>query len=268
MRASLLLFSLVLLAPGCGKKKPPQLLGDGTALLDDVRTRPVPDDVQARFQIRLRSKPLDLSGTTGGGLRMDRPGKGQIIIFGPIGGVLATLASDGDGASATITKDKVHYVATDGEALLREATGGAAGVDDLLAMLVGDLPFDDAPVRDITAVEDGIQAVLEGPDGVIVEAVMDPADKLPVRLTARDKQQSLLIQASYEGWTTLDGQRLPERVEVEVPAVDLSVAVRYQGWARLDEAADFSIATPEGYREASLEEAIRQGVKGLGDREE
>jgi len=258
---------MVLLAPACGKKKPPVSAVDGSDLLEDVRSRPVPDALKARFQIRLRSKPLDLSGTTGGGLKISRPGRGQIIIFGPIGGTLATLTSDGQGVSATLTKEQVHYVADDGEALLREATGGAAGVDDLLALLVGDLPFDQAPVRSFQAVDDGVMAILEGPEGVVVEAVLDPDDKTPVSLTARDKQKSLLLQATYEGWTSLDGQDLPQRVEVEVPAVDLSVAVRYQGWSRLEGDPDFPVATPDGYTQASLEDAVRKSVEQIGQGE-
>lgn len=264
MRLGLVLVGGLLLAGSCKKKGPEAIPDvDGSALVESARARPVPDRLQARFQIRLKSKPLDLSGTTGGGLQVDRPGRGRIVIFGPIGGTLATLQSDGEGMAATVTKDRTHLLARDGEALLREATGGAAGVDDLLALLIGDMPFDDATVRSATPIEGAVRATLEGPDGIIVEADLDPDGSLPIQLVARDKQKSLLLEARYEGWTSLDGQQLPERVEVLVPAVDLSVNVRYQGWSRIEGEPSFDLATPDGYREASLEQAVRDGVKGL-----
>ena len=93
LRPALLATSLLVLSsPACRKKPELQILGeDARDFVQDVRERPVPDALKARFQIRLKSKPLDLSGTTGGGLQIARPGRGRIVIYGPIGGTLATL---------------------------------------------------------------------------------------------------------------------------------------------------------------------------------
>lgn len=253
---------LVVSVASC-RKKPPEIPEETAQLIEAVRDRPVPDELQARFQIKLRSKPLGLSGTTGGGLQVARPGRGRIEIFGPIGGSLATLLADGDALAALIPKDQRHLHAPDAESVIREATGGAAGVDDLLALLVGDMPFDDAEVTSTEVVDDFVRATFTGPEGVVVEADLDPASVTPIRLVARDAKNSLLLEARYEGWEPLDGQLLPERVEVDVPAVDLSIVVRYQGWRRPEKLMSFDTSAPEGFTTLPLIDVVRGGMAAL-----
>jgi hypothetical protein len=258
------LLVLVVVGPACAGKRRPSLTPEVATLIDKARARPIPPQLQARFQIRLRSKPLELSGTTGGGLQVARPGTGRIEIFAPFGGSLLTLLSDGTAIAALSPRDQKHYHAADAEALVREATGGAAGIDDILAVLVGDLPFDDAKVVSAVGTEEGyVRAEFAGPDGIRVEVDLDPQAATLVRLVARDPKQSVLLDARYEGWATLDGQLVPEKVEVSVPVVDLEIGIRYQAWSRPDKLMDYGTAAPDGFTTESLVEVVRRNAAAL-----
>ena len=226
------------------RKKPPEIPAETAQLIEAVRARPVPDQLQARFQIKLRSKPLGLSGTTGGGLQVNRPSRGRIEIFGPIGGSLATLLADGDALAALIPFARV----------LAEKVG---------ALLVGDMPFDAAEVTETRVVDNLVRATFVGPDGVSVEADLDPKNVTPARLVARDAKGSLLLEARYEGWEPLDGQLLPQKVEVDVPTVDLSIVVRYQGWRRPDQLMSYDTSAPDGFTTLPLLDVVRAGMAAL-----
>jgi hypothetical protein len=102
-----------------------------------------------------------------------------------------------------------------------------------------------------------------GPDGIQVDADLDPQTATLARLVARDPKQSVLLDATYDGWTTLDGQLVPEKVDVTVPGVDLEIGVRYQGWVRPEKLLSYSTEAPEGFTTESLLELVRKNAAAL-----
>lgn len=251
---------------GCPPKAPPEVAGDPAGVLAMARAREVDPAMQARFNIKLRSKQLEIAGSTGGGIVLGRPGKGRLDIFPPIGsGALLTVASDGEAIAVWIAKARRHLEASSAELVIRETTNGAAGIDDVLAVLQGDLPFDDAAVRRLVKLPDGtIRLTLMGPEKTRVLADLDPTDGTPRRLEALGKKGEVLLVVGYDGFSDVDGQLLPDQVDLEVPALDLTVQLKYKTWKRLDEPPDvFALAPPEGVEVESLEEVVA-GLVGAG----
>jgi hypothetical protein len=260
--------TVLALSIGCRKGDGPEALpGVPATVLEQARARPVTDPTRARFNVKIRSKLLGVAGSTGGGLVVDRPGRGRIELFGPMGNPLLLASSDGVGLSVVLMGQGKHLVAADAEAVLREATGGVAGLDDLLAVLVGDLPFDTAPVKSMERLGEAkggewILVVLEGPKGTSVEATLDPDAATPHTLVARGPKGEELLTASYDRFEMVGDAWMPTRVELVVPAIDLVLESRYKTWEHLDTPPEsFEIVVPDGFVTESLEEAALGVVK-------
>ncbi|MBT3222318.1 MAG: DUF4292 domain-containing protein [Proteobacteria bacterium] len=232
------------------------------SVLEMARARPVPATLQSRFNIKIRSKLLEVAGSTGGGLFTDRPGKGYLAILGPLGSPLLTVASDGQGLAATIPKNERYLVAEDAEAVLQEATGGVAGMDDVLALLVGDLPFDEAKVKSKKRLGDGLVLItFAGPSKTTVEAVLDGATGTPRQIVALGPKGQPVLTATYEPFADRDGNLMPTQVEMLVPDLDLKVELKYKTWKVLEEAPDvFVLQAPDGYETESLEDSVLKQV--------
>ena len=253
---------------GCQHRPPTVAATVDMDVLAAARARPVLDPVKARFTVKLRSKQLDIAGTTGGGIIADRPGSSRIELFGPMGGSLLAVVSDGRSISVTLPGARRQLVSDDAENVLREATGGVAGMDDVVAMLVGDLPFDNAPVRSQRVMPDDpmrTEAVLDGPRGTAIEVQMERQYATPRQLIARNALGEPLIVARFDAFKEVrrDGASywMPTEVDLWIPAVDLTVETRFKGWEPLAEApAVFSVQPVPGMVVSPLEEAVREAV--------
>jgi len=250
-----------LLVAGCGGSIPP--IGGPPvpeSALQLARARPTPDPVQARFQLKVRSKPLDVAGSASGALIFDRPGQGHLAVLGPLGAPLATLTSDGVGLAVDFTRSRRHIVGTDAEEVVREVTGGVAGVDDLFGLLMGDLPLDEAKVLSQAELESGrVQLILQGPRKTSLHVVLDTQTGTPVSLVALGRNQRRLLIAEYAPFVPHEESMwVPSELHLEVPQLELSVDLRFKWWKTLDEVPDvFSLDTPEGFVVESLERAMR-----------
>ena len=247
---------------GCARGLSPEAPAqDPASVLEMTRARPIVAAVRARLRLKLRSDALDLAGNTGGALILDRPGRGHLAVLGPLGSPLFTLNLDGLGVAATWPRDREHLVAVDAESVLRDATGGVLGLDDLLGLLVGDLPLDDARTRAKRKLEDGlVEVTLVGPSKTAVTAVLDPVRGTPVSIEATDRSGVLLIAVSYEPFE-LDPEvgLMPTALALTLPALELDLDLKFKRWDRLDEVPDaFGLAPPDGFRSGSLEHAVSQ----------
>ncbi len=235
-------------------------------VLDMARERPIPDPVQARFHIKVRSKPLDVAGGTGGALIFDRPGRGHVAVLGPLGAPLATLTSDGVGLAVDFMRAHRHLVGTDAESVVRETTGGIVGIDDMFGLLVGDLPLDDAKVKSRAKLEDGqVQLVLQGPRKSSISAVLDGATGAPISLIANDRNKRRLLEASYGPFETHgDGSLVPSTVNIEIPQLEMTLELRFKWWKTLDEVPDvFVLDAPDDFETESLERAMQTLTRDL-----
>jgi hypothetical protein len=252
-----------LLACGPKPKDPPTIQTDIATTLEMARTRPTPERATVRVTVKVKSETLGVAGSTGGGLVVDRPGRLFLEVFGPLGASLVKVASDGEGLSVLLPKDRRQLAAASAEVALREISGEAIGLDDLAGLLVGDLPFDAAELQATRVLEDGQhQADLLAPGGVHILADLDPAQGTPTHLLAADQDGVTMVEAWYGPFEPDESGLLwPTEVQVLLPDVPLEASLKYKAWKPVDQAPPvFSTETPDGFEVESLEEALR----GLG----
>lgn len=253
---------MTLFVLGCAKtvKPPPAAIAEAEAVVAMARARPVPDKLRGRFNIKLSSPTLDIQGSTGGGILLDRPSVGRLDVLGPLGGSLITFAADGKRADLIIQRGNRHFYAEEAETALSDATGGLVSLDDFFAIFVGDLPFDEAKPKSVRRSEQGVSVVLEGPKGTTVDALLDPAYGTLLSLQAFDGEGTAVLRADYEEYAPISdlGPLLPGVVTLHMPLFDLTTTLRFKAWKGLDEvdAAFFHPLVPEGYTSVPLEEAV------------
>lgn len=264
--------SLIAVLLACGPKTPgpSAIQSDIATTLEMARTRPTPARASVRVTVKVKSDPLGVAGSTGGGLVVDRPGRLFLEVFGPLGSSLVKVASDGEGLSVLLPKDKRQLSARSAESALRELSGDAIGLDDLAGLLVGDLPFDAAELKATRVLDDGThQADLEAPGGVLVVADLDPAQGTPTHLLAKDQDGMTMVEAWYGPFEPdEEGLLWPSEVEVQLPAVELLASLKYKTWRSVEQAPPvFSTAAPEGFETEDLEDALRGLAPGAQQNE-
>lgn len=272
--------ALLLVCLGCPSKTPlDSAVGAPQTVFEAARARVVPNVLKAKFGIKLHSKPLGLAASTSGGLIVARPGKGRIDLFGPMGNSLVTASSDGVALSILLAGQERQLLAADAESVLRETTGGVAGLDDVFAVLVGDLPFDEARVRSLKTTPDPLfvgpatpeapvpQLVcveLDGPKDTTVEAYLN-ADATPRSLIARDGRGDVVMTATYDPFALVGADWMPTRVELYMPALDLTVEAKYRSWETLTAVPDSIVPTvPAGFTSEPLETLLRGLAAAVG----
>lgn len=249
--------AVALVASACVKKPivvAPPLEED--TLVQMVRARPVPDPTQARFSIKMRSKPLGIAAPPlGGGLVVDRPGRAHIAILGPTGSPVVTLSSDGQRAVFLNAHDRQYIFADDVATLLGGATGDAVSLDDVVSLLLGLLPVEAAHVRSKQILAEGVEFVFDGPAGTVLTALVDPATGTPVHVSVDDAHGKRTVEASYEPFMAVDAFLLPTRIDIDVPSVELSLDLKFKSWTMITEVPDvFSPVAPEGYEVMTMSE--------------
>ncbi len=259
----ILLLPLLLGCPKRPEPPPPPPDVEPEVVLDLARERVVPDPLRSRLTVRVASPVLEVAGSTGGGIVVDRPGRLRLDVFGPLGATLFTVVSDGLAFDVVSWRESQHFASERAELALRELTGGVAGLDDLLAVLVGDLPFPEVEAAALLRLDDGAAMVtLEGPEGIVVEAVLDPLRGTPSSFAARDGHGALVLSAEYGDYAPIAGEGtplVPDRILLYVPELQLTLELRYRGWSTPDEEPGvFTVAVPADFESIPLEEAIRQ----------
>ena len=226
------------------------------ALLAKARARTAPLALRTRFGFKIESEAVD--GSTGGALIVDRPGKGHLAVMGPLG-PLVTLHTDGVGLAVSNRRDRSHLVAADAEGAVRGATDGLAGVDEVLGLLVGEVPLDGLEVSGRTRNEAGnLRLTLKGPQDVTVDLVLNDPLATPVSLRVIDREGAELLIADYgafEAHRDAPDTWLPTEVSVQIPRFKVSLDVRFRRWDLLGEEipAVFGLEAPEGFTEGVLE---------------
>ena len=179
-RALAIVTTVVLL--GCGRAPATTTSASSSQVLEKARLRPTPDPVRARLHLKLKSAPMDLSSGTGAVLIIDRPGRGHLAVLGPLGSPLATLTSDGEALALALPREERLLQSPAAQTLLTDATEGMLGLDDLVGLVMGDLPFDDAKVKSRRPLDDGtVQVVLAGPDATRLDIVLEPVSYTHLR---------------------------------------------------------------------------------------
>lgn len=262
---------LVLLA-GC-VKKPPVATGAAMqqdALLVAVRGRPAPDPAQAKLSVKLTSRKLGIAAPPlAGGLIVDRPGRAYFTMLSPFGTPVFTVTSDGTGVQMINTQDRQFIYAEDAAAALQGASGGTVAIDDVVGLLLGQLPIDPAKVRSREPVEGAIRFVTDGPGGTVLTALIEEVHATPLRIDVADAKGAPIVSATYEPFIEVETSWwLPSRVILEIAAVEMTIDVRYKTWQQLAQAPEvFRTTAPEGYTSISFEQYAAEMKKKLEEKE-
>lgn len=232
-------------------------------LLTALERRAPAARVRARFAIRMRSEPMRLAASTGGGVLLDRPGKGYLAILGPIGNPIVTLAADGVGVAMTDRTHDRFLLEPDAETGLQRLTNGALRLDDLWGVIVADLPVagrTPAAVRRTGPLVDFDYAA--GTDGV-VRVTADLRTHLPHALAILRGDEEL-GRVTWTEFAPAAGAPMPGKAIIEVHKVALRVELDFKTWEALDEAPEglMTVTPPEGFEVLPFSEGFEQ-MRGL-----
>jgi hypothetical protein len=258
----------LMMAIGCLKSGPPvNYVGEPAAVVSIARTRPQADGLRARFSVKIKSPGM--GGTTIGSVIISQPDRIRAEITTPFGTPMLYLVSDGGSLNAWLQRDRVFYRGNDAGEVLGRLTGGAVGMDDVIALLTARLPMPSAEILHagrIHFADGGVELELAGPDEVTVRAVVDPGTGMLVRLRVWagernpvDVGDGLIVDVRYTGRTKVGKVRLPERVQIELPAMDWTITLSMKSWTAFD-APDqtFTLVPPAGAVEKDLVEVLKQ----------
>jgi hypothetical protein len=252
---------LAALVVGCSRHHglPPAVEGQ-RAILDAALGRPIPPRLHAKLTVKARSPLLGVAGSTGGALFLDRPGRGHLAVFGPLGGPVLTAQTDGTGLAVAVTRDRRHLVAADAADVIARATGERLAVDDLLGLFEGELPFAADDVQDAARLPDGDLAVeVRGTKGSRAHVVLDDRTGTPVSVEVTTRGDGPLFSAAYGPFEPLvdGGPLVPTTVTLTVPALELELELKARSWDVPTELPDvFGLAPPDGFTTGPLEDLL------------
>lgn len=268
---TLCLMGLALVA--CGPKKAPSPpipvpgLVDAAAVVAEFRAAPAPGPLRARAKLRISSPSRNV--TTPAALLLDGPDRLRLDVLTPIGSTFAIFATDGEAMHAWLQKDATFLRGDDAVAVLGRATGGVIGVPDLLDLLTGRLPVDDATVLHATPHKTGVEVILGRPTipDYRLRAMLDPqADlvrELAVHQVTGPEPTALgdvLVRVTYPGERAAgEGTWRPDDVVVELPSLGWTVTLDVTQWEELAEAPDvFTLEPVSGATERDLLQVLDQ----------
>ncbi|NCG19088.1 MAG: hypothetical protein GWP91_08755 [Rhodobacterales bacterium] len=229
--------------------------------LERLRARPAPEQMRAKMAVKISSRPFNLAQSAPAVMIADLPTRAHVALMGPLGGPAALLTANGDGLTIGLPRDRHVMQAPEADSALRKATQGLLGVPELLSLLVGRLPLDDAHVRRRQPLDDDRELViLIGPAKTQITVMLDVVRATPIAMVVKDKTGRDLFRAAFEPFE-LDAEDrwLPTALEIDVMSMELHVHVRYKSWKDLDTLPDvFGLDAPEGWTSEPLKWALMQ----------
>ena len=257
-----ILLAVMLAMSGCAKGgvlTPAQ--GSSLSTLERVQARPAPQQVRAKMAVKMSSRPFHLAQSAPAVMIADLPMRAHVALMGPLGGPAALFTANGDGMTVGLPRDQHVMQAPDADAALREATQGLLGVAELLSLLVGRLPLEDAHVRRRQPLDDDRELVtLIGPAKSQITVMLDVVRATPIAMVVYDKTGVELFRAAFEPFEQdAEDRWVPTALEIDVTSMELHVDVRYKSWKDLDALPDvFGLDAPEGWTSEPLEWALMQ----------
>ncbi|MBX2801065.1 MAG: hypothetical protein KTR31_25520 [Myxococcales bacterium] len=255
----MLRFTLLALAlGGCPRTPTPEPLGQpdpAQEVLARAQARTVPDALRARFGFKIDSEPLGLSGSTGGALIVDRPGRGHLAVLGPFGGPLAQVQTDGTGLAVLMPRQRQHATALDAGERLLALTEGIAGLPEVVDLFVGKVPLDAERITATEPTAEGLEITMAGPQDTVVQLVLEPASATPRLVDVMRTDGTSLLSATYGPFQPMeDGTAMPGEASFHVPSLQLQLDVRFKSWTVLegDPPDVFSLAPPDGFSTGTL----------------
>jgi hypothetical protein len=260
-RAWLLLLTPVLLLAGCVHR------GEGHGnYLAGIQTAPSGYAITGRMYLTLRSGQLGLAGTTSTTMVVHRPDDLYLQVRGPVNNVMVQGTANRQSLVVVVPPRNKAFVAESPDAAMRALTGGALGVDGVLALLMARLPQQGLTVVDSHPSGKGTEVTLEVAGGYGALAQVDRLHRLRgVDLHGPDG--TLLATVRYDGWVRDARSYYPKRLTMEIPAIDLYIGADFQAWEVLGEVPPiFTTLVPQGAEVEHLEDVLHPEAKA-GDGE-
>jgi hypothetical protein len=256
--------SLMLVAGvACHGKRQMRMAHDAPdALVAQLRARPLPYALQARFHVRVAGPGL--SGTTSAALILSRPDRINVNVQTPLSTPLLYLATDGKVLNAYTQQDSTFYRGDDALSVLHELTGGAVSVGDLLLVLTGSLPLPDAKVLDVKVDGEAIAMTFEGPGGANIRAWIDPRTELVRRLevarvAADSNDLETVVSVAITDAMHFQGGWLPEEMVLDLPTLGWRIELLFHTWDELGVIPDvFVLQPPAGSVEKDLVTTLKE----------
>lgn len=264
----------MLFTVGCVKPRGPvHYVGEPEAVVALARARPAAAGLRARFSVRIRTP--DMGGTTPGSIIIAHPDRIRAEVYTPLGTPLLYLVSDGASLHAWLERQRVFFRGNEAADVLGNLTGGAVGIEDVVALVTARLPMPDSEILHtgrIQFAEGGVVLELVGPEEVTVRAVVDPATGMVHRLRvwqgesgSIENTDDLIMDVQYEGRVRVGKVRLPERVEIQLPSLDWTITLSIKSWSEF-EAPDqaFRLQAPVGSQTKDLVESLKKIAEKQG----
>jgi hypothetical protein len=216
------------------------------------RVLPAPG-LKATFHIDVRLADGE-GGSTIGALVLHPPDDLRVEIQTPFHTPLLLAATDGTAIHAYVTKGNVFLRGDDAVATLEAFVGGAIQPDDLLELLAGIPPLDDATLVSKEPIPGGVRARYDGPAGTAIRIDVD-AKVLALRSFEVHRGDSQIFVASYG--EPLKGGPYPESLHVRSPV--LGLRLDFRNWEELGSVPDvFSLEPPPNSVERDLLETLEE----------
>ena len=262
----------LLLLLACGDKPGPRASGDARSIAEEAWAREVPFALQGGYSISVDAPKLGVGGTTRGGLVVHRPEKFRLEIFSPLGSPLFYAASD-EALSFYLVTEDTYFHTENAEVLLRGVTGGSAGLQDLISLITGRLPFQDAELTDAVRNRKDQESTFTfaGPEGTKAVVVLDERTLTNKTIDAYDGSGRLVLHAEYEDYMKVGRSRLPEEALIQVPLIEFEMELEFDTWDELGVIPDvFTLPDPGSVKQVDLDELVEKAVEAAeaGERPE
>ena len=266
----------ILMVVGCVKSPAPfSYVGDPEAVVAVARSRPQAEGLRARFSLKISTPGM--GGTVPGSVMIAAPDRIRTEIYTPFGTPLLYLVSDGTFLHAWQNRDQIFYRGEQAGEVLANLTGGAVGIDDVIALLTARLPMVGAEILHTGRVDfdkGGVALELASPEEVTVRAVVDPATGMVVRLQVRageradvETEDDLIMDVQYEGRVKVGKVKLPKRVLISLPSMQWTIHLTIKSWAEFEPPDSvFELSVPTGGQEKDLIESIKEMSKDKRER--
>lgn len=189
--------------------------------------------VNARFSLHLETGGKSVNASGAAVIRP--PDHVRIEVSGPLGPPALVIAADGRAANVWQAGKGIYYQGLDADAVLRELTGGAGGLDLVTGLLLGQ-HVEPAVPEAVTASPP--VAVMVGADAGWMWRWCDAAGTcLEETLTARGGHLVAVHAVGADGQTLLDatltpqsGSPWPGRLTVSLPTLAVLADLRFMSW--------------------------------------
>ncbi len=252
-------WSLLLLPAlvGCPRSAPAPVAADWDpdALVEAAQSREVPPVVRGSFRMKIEGVDTAIPGGLEGVLILGPGGAFYTEVASTFGPRVMTCASDGQSLALLFPRERLWAGEEGGEDKIREASGGVAGLAELGALLVGQLPGLDAPVVFESRTESGLSYGVEGPSGTSVGLEIDAGSQMVTRAEFRDADEKVWVRLGHTPGETAGAAAFPSESTLEVASTGMTMTLTYSGWQVLESSpVPFALPAPEGFEVVALED--------------